>query len=277
MNKKEPYRYEEPRYRRILSDVYNDLGENYDKYAKINIKAEEYYNKAIEADPEYGKSYYNLGNFALKHKVDFEAALSNYLEAESKGYENDTQTFNLGWLYYKKADYLNSFNKINSLLEKYPENTNLKFMIGTIFYKLENYDLSESMQLELFSHFDDLKQVRSPLEMSKDEDKTIVNMLVRVANNLGCAMQRKFEQTRNSSYLVWAIKYFSVSIENLGKLNEIPDIQQNANKDVDQQLEYKKFNISNANQNLRMVLYPKAGLDDPILFEDFPLDYQSKY
>ncbi len=37
--------------------------------------------------------------------------------------------------------------------------------------------------------------------------------------------------------------------------------------------EYTKFRKENAHINLRMVLYPDAGLAEPILYEDFLLDY----
>ena len=53
---------------KLSSKVYNDLGENYDRMSRANIKAENMYNKAIDADPTYAKPYYNLGNFAFINK-----------------------------------------------------------------------------------------------------------------------------------------------------------------------------------------------------------------
>jgi len=277
MRVQEPERYEEPKYKKLLADVYNDLGENYDRYAKINLKAEEYYNKAIEVKPDYGKAYYNLGTFALRHKVDYVSAMTNYLEAENRGYENDNMDFNLGWLYYRNSQFEDSYKRISNLMEKFPDNSNLKFMVGTIFYQLGNYDLAEGFLLEVYNKCNDLKQMRGTLDMGKQSDKTIAEMLVRTSNNLGATLQKKYETTGNSKYLVWATKYYSTSIENLSHLNETSEaINIDKRMTPAQSVDFKRFDISNANQNLRMVLYPQAGLSDPILFEDFPLDFESK-
>ncbi|HOV14436.1 MAG TPA: hypothetical protein PK771_09150, partial [Spirochaetota bacterium] len=276
MKQYDPFRFELPRYREILSKVYNDLGESYERFSKINIKAEEFFLKSIEANPEYGKPYYNLGNFALKNKVDYEGALKNYLSAEKNGFSNDTQNFNMGWLYYKKEDYKLSYQKINKLLDKFPDNSNLKFMIGTIFYKIGNYDLSEGMLLETYNYFESLRQMNYPVDMSTKEGRMIITMLTKVSNNLGAALQKKYEQTKNSKYIVWSTKYYSDGIEFFSMMKDIPeDVKNEENFQIDERVRYKKFDIENANQNLRMVLYPDAGFDEPILYEDFTLDFRT--
>ena len=274
MKEREPERYGEENNQELLAKVYNDIGENYDRYSKVNIKAEEYYLKAIETYPHFGKPFYNLGNFALRNKVDYEGALNNYIKAEERGFTNDILSFNMGWLYYKKDNFYESYKRISSLLERYPDNSNLKYMIGTIFYKLKNYDLSESLLLETYNHFDDLKQMHYPLDMDRREDIMIVDMLLKVSNNLGAALQKKFEQTRNSKYLVWATKYYSDSIEYFSKSQEASETaRKTESTEIDDKVRYKKFDIENANQNLRMVLYPDAGFDEPILYEDFTLNF----
>ncbi|HPO49593.1 MAG TPA: tetratricopeptide repeat protein, partial [Spirochaetota bacterium] len=276
MKKVDPVRYETSYYRNILSKVYNDLGESYDRFSKINIKAEEYYLKSIDANPENGKPYYNLGNFALKNKVDYDGALKNYLFAEKYGFSNDTQNYNMGWLYYKKDDFYMSYNKIGKLLDKYPDNSNLKFMIGSIFYKMNNYELSEGMLLETYNHFEALRQINYPVDMSTKEGRAIITMLTKVSNNLGASLQKRYEQTKNSKYIVWATKYYSDSIEFFAKMKDIPeDIKKEESFQIDERVRYKKFDIENANQNLRMTLYPEAGFDEPILYDDFSLDFKT--
>jgi tetratricopeptide (TPR) repeat protein len=276
MKKTDPNRYETPRYKTLLASAYNDLGENYDRYSKINIKAEEYFIKSIETNPDFGKAYYNLGNFELKNKVRYDEALNDYLRAEERGFTNDRQNYLIGWLNYKKEDYPESFKRINSLLEKYPDNNNLKLMTGTIFYRMGNYDLAESVLTETFNYFDEARQVRSPLSMSKKADRDIVNMLISLGNNLGATLQKKYEQTGKSKYLISATRYYSAAIENFGKLNEVPDsvLKEEVTQEDFDMVRMNKFPVTDVHINLRMVLYPRLGVEDPKIFEDFPVDFQ---
>ena len=276
MKEYDPVRYELPRYKDILSKVYNDLGESYDRFSKINIKAEEYFLKSIEVNPDYGKPYYNLANFSLRNKVDYDGALKNYLVAEKNGFSNDTQNYNMGWLYYKKEEYDLAYQKINKLLDKFPDNSNLKFMVGTIFYKMDNYDLAEGMLLETYNYFEGLREMNFPVDMSTKDGRSIITMLTKISNNLGAALQKKYEKTKNSKYIVWATKYYSDGIEFFSLMKDMPeDVKNEETFKIDERVRYKKFDIENANQNLRMVLYPDAGLDEPILYEDFTLDFKN--
>lgn len=276
MSKDNPDLFGTQKYQRLLARVYNDLGENYDRFSKANIDAEKYYLMAINTDPDYGKPYFNLANFELKYKVDLESAKNNYLQSEERGFVNDRLNYNLGWIYFKQENYIESFKRINRLLEKYPENSNLKFFMGTIFYKLFNFDFAEGFLLETYNYFNHLKDIYAPLEMDVKEDRIIVDMLFKISNNLGATYQKKFEKSRNSKYLIWATKYYSESMEYYDKLKEYPLIEEKREEELTEtEVKLKKFEITKATQNLRMVLYPDAGKDEPIIFEDFSLDYES--
>ncbi|MCK4797395.1 MAG: hypothetical protein KAT05_08435 [Spirochaetes bacterium] len=268
MKKNQFEKYESPKYQNLLSRVYNDLGENYNRSSKANTQAEKYYLKSIQANPYNGKPYYNLANFALKYKPNgYVEAKSNYLEAEQKGFKNNRLDFNLSWLYYKEKDYYNSYKRVANLLDKYPDNSNLKFMTGTIFYKLGKYELSESMLLETYIHFANLSQQYYPLDVDNNEDLMIMNMIKKVSNNLGAAYQKKYEKTKKSKYIISATKYYSDSIN---YFDRITMNQASINK-----IKNDKFKKENAHINLRMVLYPDAGMDEPIIYEDFPLDFMT--
>lgn len=285
MRSVKPDKYETQKYQELLSKVYNDLGENYDRSEKANIKAESYFIKSIQADPYYGRPYYNLANFALNYKTNgYKEAMTNYLEAEQRGYSNDRMYFNLGWLYYKEKDYYNSYKRINKLLNKYPENNSLKFMTGTIFYRLGKYDLSLSMLLENYNYFKDLKDKRK-IDPELEEHREILDMTKKISNNLGAAYQKKYEITKNSKNIINATKYYSDSInifELLATTKPLEAFTSDTNifgSDTnDAKIEtLDKFRKENAHINLRMVLYPDAGLGEPIIYEDFPLDYKTSY
>lgn len=277
IKKEKPDLFGSKKYQNLLSRIYNNLGENHDRFSKGNIEAEKYFIMSINTDPDYGKPYFNLANFELKYKIDMGSAKNNYLEAEKRGFSNDRLNYNLGWIYFKQEQYLESFKRINRLLEKYPENSNLKFFLGTIFYKLKNFEFAEGLLLETYNYFNNLKQIYYPLEMDVKEDKIIADMLFKISNNLGAAYQKKFENTKNSKYLVWATKYYSESMEFYDKLKESHFfIEESKSEELSEvEIKLRKFEVTKATQNLRMVLYPDAGKDEPIIFEDFSLEYES--
>ena len=268
-------KYESDKYQKLLANVYNDLGENAEVSIQANPEAEKFYIKAIEINKNFGKPYYNLANFALKYKPGgYREAKENYLKAESNGFVNDRLNYNLGWVYYKEEDYLNSFNRINRVFEKQPENSNLKFMIGTIFYKLGKYELSESILLENYLHFMDLKEMYDPLDPAEKEDKVIMEMLKKISNNLGAAYQKRYEETLNSKYIIKASKYYADSILYFDKLeniyvSEVDTYGENRESATSQLTDKKGY----ANINFRMVLFPYAGVEQPILYEDFPFAF----
>ncbi len=101
-----------------------------------------------------------------------------------------------------------------------------------------------------------------------------MEMLKKTANNLGASYQKRYEETRNSKYLIKASKYYADSIIYFDKLENIYEGEidvYNPEKTVEESnLKSKK---GNANINFRMVLYPYAGIEEPILYEDFPFDF----
>jgi tetratricopeptide (TPR) repeat protein len=260
----DPEEYNSVKNQKLLSNIFNDLGENYDLKEKASIKAEEYYNLAIKADPDNGKPYFNLANFSLKNKPNgYEEAKKLYLDAEQKGFKNDRLNYNLGWIYYREKNYVDSMQRIVALLDIYKDNSNLKFMIGTIYYNLGNYDLAESWLLEAYLHFADLAQQYYPLEIEVEEDKMIMDMIKKLANNLGATYQKKYERTRKTKYLIEATKYYSDSIMYLNRIATAMDFSDASRlKDL-------------SNINLRMVLYPYAGEETPFIYEDFPLNFET--
>lgn len=284
MKKVLPQKYEESKYQRLLSKVYNDLGENYNRAEKANPEAEKYYLKAISADPVYGKPYYNYATFILNYhkpaksiKEDiYNKAIENYLEAEKRGYENDKLDYNMGWIYYRENDYMNTYKRIAKILDKQPNNSNLNFMIGTVLYRLHKYELAESILLDLYLRYKDLSITHSPLDPSEREDNFIMDMLKKVSNNLGAAYQKKYITTRNSKNLISATKYYQDSIIFFDKLvNPLEKENESYSANAGNKKEYSKYTREIAHINLRMIMYPDAGLDEPILYEDFPMDFAS--
>jgi len=261
-------------YSKLLSRIYNDLGESYERTEKNSIKAEEYYNLSIQMDPDYGKPCYNIANFAFnykKHDEGYLFAKKYYEEAERRGFTNDRLNYNLGILYYKEKNYTDSYRRINKILDKYPNNANLKYFVGTIYYKMGNYDLSVSRLLEAYMYFFDMEKKYEPLEIDIKEDNLIMRMMKIVSNNLGAAYQKKYETTGYQNFLTTSTKYYSDSINYFDMLGERPEESETTIEMEEEDV--IKLRKDPAQINLRMVLYLDAPKTDPIIYEDFPLDY----
>ena len=268
MKDNEPLRFESPEYRSLLANAYNDLGEYYHYSKDGDILAERYYIDAIEVDPTFGKAYYNLGEYNMMVKRDYENARDNYLIAEQKGFSNDNMVFRLGWLDYRSNDYYNAYTRINSLADKYPSNNNLKFFIGTILYKLEKFDLAESILFEGIRHFEQLAQLNAPLSTDVNNHRIILDNLTMFANNLGAVYQRKYENTRNSEYLVRAMKYYADSAINF---NKATFEEQYSPESGSEGLGFSR--VSNGDHNLKLVFQPYSGVREPLIFEFFPINF----
>ncbi len=277
MKEKMPLKYNESQ--ALLSDTYNALGENAERFSKGSIESEKNYIKAIQINPRNGKAYYNLGNYALNYKVDFNNAKLNLLEAERLGFVNDKLNYNIGWISYKQQDYAESFKRIKPMADRYPDNTNLKLLLGTIYYRMGNYNFAEALLDETFRHFISLKQIRYPLEMDDNENRFIAEMLVNSANNLGATYQQMYNKNRSAKYSTMATKCYHDSIAYYDKLKESNETylyEPQSSSAVDrQEVRLRKLQITNANQNLRMILYPAGGVYQPVLFEEFPLEYET--
>ena len=266
----------------LLSDTYNALGENADQFSRGSIEAEQNYIKATQYNPLNGKAFYNLGNYELNYKATknaLENAKNNLRTAEKLGYTNDRLNFNLGWIAYKQQDYRESFRRLNPLSNRYTDNSNLKLFLGTVYYKMGNYDYAEAYLKENFDHFINLKQIHYPLDMELNEDRQIAEMLVNCANNLGAVYHKKYQQTRRTNNRDMATKCYEDSMEEYDKLKESKEMflyeVQGAKTADARESKLRQLQVTYAHQNLRNILYPAGNSYEPIIFEEFPLQYES--
>lgn len=266
----------------LLSDTYNALGENADQFSRGSIEAEQNYIKATQYNPLNGKAFYNLGNYELNYKATknaLESAKNNLRNAEKLGLSNDRLNFNLGWIAYKQQDYKESFRRLNPLSNRYTDNSNLKLFLGTVYYKMGNYDYAEAYLKENFDHFINLKQIHYPLDMELNEDRQIAEMLVNCANNLGAVYHKKYQQTRRTNNRDMATKCYEDSMEYYDKLKESKEMflyeVQGAKTADAREVKLRQLQVTYAHQNLRNILYPAGNSYEPIIFEEFPLQYES--
>lgn len=95
------------------------------------------YNKAIEADKNCYRAYYNLGNYYVS-KGQFDLAVKNYKKAAKIKYDNPYIYYNLGCTYLKMEEYAKaraSFNKAIMYKKDVPE---FHYNLAYAYQKLNN-------------------------------------------------------------------------------------------------------------------------------------------
>lgn len=259
----------EKAFNRFQADVYNDLGENYYETSRSDIRAFKMFDRAVSLNPDFGKAYYNLGNFAYLTKADREEALRYYTEAEAKGFSNDIMNYNMGWLYYKKSDYDKAYTKIDNLLKKSPDADSLKFMKGTILLNMLQYDLAYSELLGVYEKFNTFRQGNGPLDLDIKEHRNAVKMLYQSSNNLGAALYGKYKRTKRYQYFVDSLKYFTEAVKYFDIADPVGVPRTHSGGVSEKAVPYL---------NLKMALYPDVfGKTENALIDDDFNQYEYFY
>ncbi len=130
----------------------NETGVNLAKEGN-KLKAEEYFLKAIELDPDYPESYHNLGILqAVLYKTN--EAIINFKKLIDLEPYNPEHHNNLGIIYFKEGIYNDSESSFRKALEVEKDYTGALFNLGKLLYILENTDES-ILVLEHFHEIDD--------------------------------------------------------------------------------------------------------------------------
>lgn len=259
----------EKAFNKFQANVYNDLGENYYETSRTDIRAFKMFDRAAVLNPDFGKVFYNLGNFAYLTKADREEALRYYTDAESKGFSNDIMTYNMGWLYYKKGDFDKAHGKIDKLLKKNPDVDSLKFMKGTILLNMSQYDLAYSELLEVHDKFNTFRQGNGPLDLDLKEHQNAVKMLYQSSNNLGAALYGKYRKTKKHQYFADSLRYFTEAVKYFDIMDPVGVPRTHSGGTSEKAVPYL---------NLKMSLYPDVfGKTQNALIDDDFNQYEYFY
>jgi len=111
----------------------------YDEYQKGNIETEiEYYNRAIELNPENAKAYNNRG-LAYMNLEEYEKAISDYNKAIELNPEDADVYNNRGDAYRNLKEYEEAIGDYNKAIELNPEHANAYNNRGLAYMNLEEY------------------------------------------------------------------------------------------------------------------------------------------
>ena len=123
-----------------LSIQKNREGIDFVKSGEKDI-AYEYFCDAINLNPEYPPSYFNLGNILMEKKL-YKKAIENYEKSNALDLKNNRYKFKLGVAYAESGEFKKSIKVFEKILNE--ENNNLEIMnnLGRLHKEINEYDTS---------------------------------------------------------------------------------------------------------------------------------------
>jgi len=114
------------------------IGIIYYNYKNNDDEAIKYFKKAIELNPADADNYYYIGLSYLR-KGDTENALQSFKASLSKGIKDTTDVkFRIGQIYYKKNQYSDAIKYFEDVIKEKSDHIEALELLGLIYHKREN-------------------------------------------------------------------------------------------------------------------------------------------
>jgi tetratricopeptide (TPR) repeat protein len=115
--------------RRVLAERDNE--ENRGNWQK----AQELYQKALQAEPDYPLAAYNLAYLMLEHGGNTDVALSLAQTARRGLPDSAVVADTLGWAYYQEGIFSTVVDMLNEAVEELPNNPTYHYHLGLAYQK----------------------------------------------------------------------------------------------------------------------------------------------
>ena len=252
--------YREINAARVLGELYADARE----YLKaqtvytrgINLYNEEHENSGLEGDENTGKIFADMGDLDYFISGEMDDALYNYEMAVKIKNDTPSINFRIGAIYYGHKNYDNALVSFLKVAEKEPKNPNILLSLGNVL-SLRGDNFSSA------SYYSDLLQIldstRASILMPQQDadDYEIVDLYLKVNNNLGVALYRLAQQTGNSNMNAEAIVRMSDSMRAWDALTRNPETM----------IRMEGSNL--AAQNSKYITHPYPDFE-PAIYTDIP-------
>ncbi len=188
---------------RILGELFADV--------RQYIKAQEVYTRGItlfqnehertgfEGDLNTGKLYADMGDIEYFISGDMDAALKNYEQAVVNKNGTPGINFRIGAINYNKQNYLSALEFFNKAYEKVKNDPNLLLSLANALVLRGNNNAAQGIYSQLLSILDSEKVHHEMLfPQQKEEDNSLVEMYLKVNNNLGVVLYKISRRTGKS-------------------------------------------------------------------------------
>ena len=202
---------------RLLGEIYTNqqqylLAE--ETYGKgVILYEEEQKNSFLQATPEIGKLYANLGDLDYFISGNMDNALISFNKAVANKYDNASVNYKIGFIQYATENYNEALSSFIKASKEKSDDKNLLFSLGNVL-ALRNDDYSAQGYYERLIDILDLERSRVGLLMPQiqSSDGALVDLYMKTSNNLGVVLNRLAKRTGDSSMNAQAMVNLSESL-----------------------------------------------------------------
>lgn len=221
---------------------------DYMQRAGQDVKAKEYYEKALSLDSKNSAANAHLGTLFFKqHNTDL--AIEHLAIVAQQEPENIEAQFNLGLCYIKKEEWKAAFNHLQRVISLNPHHENALIAMGSVCEKIQQFDeaikaYTAAIQINnqsveahhhlgnLYRHLEQLENAITPYKKAHQLDPSNIHILMDLANALNMLhrneeslemYQKIIEQNPNA---ISALYNFGFTLKKMGKLERALEIYQ---------------------------------------------------
>lgn len=214
--------------------------ENYGK--GINLFETENASSGFESTEQVGHLYADLADLDYFVAADNDAALTNYINAVENKYDNSSVRYKIGYIQYQKQNYpaaLGSFIKSHDFN---PNDMNLNLALANTLSLSNDSYVAKAYYENLIERLDSEREKNRTLYSGQvtSSQREIIDMYMKVSNNLGVTLSRLANQTGNSAMNAQAIVYLQESLRSWDALTRNPEtmIRLNGSNLAEQNIKY---------------------------------------
>jgi tetratricopeptide (TPR) repeat protein len=242
--------------------------------------------RLIGRERMFGQPYAALGDLYYYIQGDYPAAALQYQTAIDNGFTSPELTYKVGWIQYAQKDYraaLKTFTDTEHATA-YPSGEealtpaekgqqqaalpgqvpqNLLYATANAFYKRQDYFAAQGTYLRMLERLESRRAMIGRLHPEDTaEDRSLMQALVKVNNNLGVTMIRLAGRTGDRKKKSEGLAYLTAAAEMSGILARNPDsIQRSEIRGL-------------ASLNMRGILYPTKE-SELLVYEALPKDFKT--
>ena len=196
--------------------------ENYGK--GINLFEDENASSGFESTEQVGHLYADLADLDYFVAADNDAALRNYVNAVENKYDNSSVRYKIGYIQYQKQNYAAALGSFIKSHDTNPNDMNLNLALANTLSLSNDSFVARGYYENLLEKLDAEREKNRILYSGQitSSQTEIIDMYMKVANNLGVTLSRLANQTGNSAMNAQAIVYLQESLRSWDALTRNP-------------------------------------------------------
>lgn len=214
--------------------------ENYGK--GINLFETENASSGFESTEQVGHLYADLADLDYFVAADNDVALTNYINAVENKYDNSSVRYKIGYIQYQKQNYPAALGSFIKSHDSNPNDMNLNLALANTLSLSNDSYVAKAYYENLIERLDSEREKNRILYSGQvtSSQREIIDMYMKVSNNLGVTLSRLANQTGNSAMNAQAIVYLQESLRSWDALTRNPEtmIRLNGSNLAEQNIKY---------------------------------------